>query len=386
MGVCSSHFEDKELIKFLDENTDANFCDYCDEVKPSINFDRFQKFVEEAVYSEYCEPYNEGAHYDPEENYYEDRFPFKTVHHTDELLDELLETYDYEIVEDLAGSFPDDYLTLSEAIWGPTKNEYFLGGWEKFKHIVKHEVRFLFFDPKLAEQYEDEYHESLNPAFVLDEVGKAILELGYISVIPSGSISLYRARQHKFEEEVINAKTLGSPPIQFAKANRMSPAVISMFYGALDVATCKAEVIDPTWKGSVLTIGEFTNLKEFNLIDFTDIEEIPSIFDIQNRHKRSIMGFIKSFVADLSIPVKPDDTVHIEYIPTQVVTEYLKLKFQKEHNVQGIMYKSVKYKGGLCAVLFTKNEDMLGLHEIGRENENDILALLEDSLATELII
>ncbi|MBS1682868.1 MAG: RES family NAD+ phosphorylase [Bacteroidetes bacterium] len=108
-----------------------------------------------------------------------------------------------------------------------------------------------FLIPNWAEQYEDEYHESLNPAFVLDEVGKAILELGYISAIPLGSLSLYRARQHKLKVEVSNAKTLGSPPSQFAKANRMSPAGISMFYGALDVETCKAEVIEVTRKGRV---------------------------------------------------------------------------------------------------------------------------------------
>jgi hypothetical protein len=98
------------------------------------------------------------------------------------------------------------------------------------------------------------------------------------------------------------------------------------------------------------------------------------------------MGFIKSFVADLSIPVQPDDTVHIEYVPTQVVTEYLKLKFRIEHNVQGILYKSVKSIGGLCAVIFTDNQQMLDLTESTRANENHILALIEDSLASELIL
>lgn len=386
MGICSSHFEDKALKKYIDDNVDSKYCDYCEEAKPSIDFDKFQEFVEEAVYSEYCEPYEEGAPYNSEEPYYEDRFPGINVEYTRELLDELLETYDYEIVEDLAGSFPDDYLTEREAIWGPTKNEYFIGGWDRFKQIIKHEVRFLFFDPKLAEQYEDEYHESLNPVFVLDEVGKAILELGYISTIPAGSLSLYRSRQHKLEENIVDAKAIGSPPLQSAKANRMSPAGISMFYGALDVNTCKAEVLDPNWKGSALTTAEFVSSKEINLIDFTDIGEVPSLFDKQNRHKRSIMGFIKSFVGDLSIPVKPDDTVHIEYIPTQAVTEYLRLKFQKEHNVQGILYKSVKNNGGLCAVLFTDNEHMIGLEEITRTNESHILVLVEESIITELIL
>lgn len=386
MGVCSSHFADKAVNKFINDNVDSEYCDYCEEKKPSIAFSKFQDFVEEAVYSEYCDPYEEGAHYDPEEAYYEDRFPFNTVHHTDELLDELLETNDYKIIEDLTSSFPDQCLTLREAIWGPTRIEYFLGSWLRFKTIVKHEVRFLFFDPKLAEKYEDEFSESLNPVSILFEVGKVILELGYISAIPAGSLSLYRARQHELEEEVMNAKTLGSPPPQIAKANRMSPAGISMFYGALDVDTCKAEIIDPTKKGTVLTYGEFTNLEQLNLIDFTSIGQVPSIFDKQNRYKRPIMGFIKSFVADLSIPVKPDDTVHIEYVPTQVVTEYLKLKFQKEHVVHGILYKSVKNNGGLCAVLFTNNEDMLGLNEVTWASANRIIALVEESITSELII
>lgn len=386
MGVCSIHFEDKALIKFIDDNVDSEYCDYCEEEKPSINFDRFQDFVEEAVYSEYCEPYEEGAPYNSEENYYEDRFPGITVQHTSELIDELLNTFDYEIVEDLASSFPDDYLTLREAIWGPTKNEYFLGGWDKFKQIIKYEVRFLFFDAKLTELYEDEFHESLNPAFVLDEVGKAILELGFITRIPVGELSLYRARQHKLTEAVNNAETLGSPPQRYAKANRMSPAGISMFYGALDVDTCRSEVIDENWKDSMLTVGEFVNIKEFNLIDFTDVGEIPSLFDEKNRVKRSIMGFVKSFVADLSIPVQPDDTVHIEYVPTQVVTEYLKLKFLQEHNVHGILYRSVKNNGGLCAVLFTDNQHMLSSTEIAHANKNHIMALVEDSIFTELIL
>lgn len=386
MGICSSHFEDKALKRFIDKNIDSEYCDYCEEEKPSIDFDKFQEFVEEAVYFEYCEPYEEGAPYNAEEAYYEDRFPGITVHYTRELIDELLETFDYDIVEDLASSFSDDYLTEREAIWGPTKNEYFIGGWDKFKQIIKHEVRFLFFDPKLAERYEDEYHESLNPAFVLDEVGKAILDLGYLSAFSVGSLSLYRARQHELKENVIDAKSIGAPPIKHAKANRMSPAGISMFYGALDINTCKAEVCDGNWKHSFLTTAEFVNIKEFNLIDFTDIGEIPSLFDKENRHKRSIMGFIKSFVADLSIPVKPDDTVHIEYVPTQVVTEFLKLKFQKEYNVQGILYKSVKNNGGLCAVLFTNNEEMIGLDEIALANESNILALVNESITSELIL
>jgi len=97
------------------------------------------------------------------------------------------------------------------------------------------------------------------------------------------------------------------------------------------------------------------------------------------------MGFIKSFVNDLSIPVKPDDSVHIEYVPTQVVTEYLKLKFRQEYNVQGILYKSVRNNEGLCVVLFAENSGMISFSQIEHANENHIVMLVDESITSELI-
>ena len=76
-------------------------------------------------------------------------------------------------------------------------------------------------------------------------------------------------------------------------------------------------------------------------MDFTKLKEIPSLFDLKNRDKRTVSKFLRGFIRDLSVPVKPDDSVHIEYIPTQVVTEFIKVILGREKNVNGIIYNSV---------------------------------------------
>jgi hypothetical protein len=62
------------------------------------------------------------------------------------------------------------------------------------------------------------------------------------------------------------------------------------------------------------------------------------------------------------------------------------MKFRLEYNIQGILYKSVKNQGGLCAVLFTDNQQMVELADSAGAHENEILALVEDSIATELVL
>ncbi|GCC50336.1 RES domain-containing protein [Chryseotalea sanaruensis] len=385
MGICSSHFSDRYIKKFIDKNISETFCDYCEDEKPSANFDKFYEFIEEAIYYEYVEPYESSAPYDPEPAYYQDRFPGLTVKWKYELIDELLDTYDYSIVEDVAASFPNDFLVERDRIWGPTKNEYFSWGWEKFKEIIKHKVRFLFFDSSLKTSFEDEYDESLNPTSVLDELRKAINELELIVYIPLHDLNVYRVRQHSRMEYISSAEKLGAAPNKSAKANRMSPAGISMFYGALDVETAKKEVINDSWKNSATTTAEFVNIKPLRLIDFTSLTEVPSLFDKANRHKRSIMGFILAFIGDLSLPVQPDDSVHIEYVPTQVVTEYLRLKLGNEYGVNGIFYNSVKNPGGKCAVIFADNEQSIDHMRLSSAQDSHLLVMLNDSIITEFI-
>lgn len=387
MGICSKHFKNSFIRSFIETNAKDSFCDYCDEEKQCADFEDVAEFIEDAVMSEYCEPYEEGAWYDPDGVYYEDRFPLITVYWTQDLLDELVELTDpreFEIIQNLASSFQHEYLTLKEAIWGPTTVEYLWGGWASFKDILKHKIRFLFFDHNLKDKFKDDNNESINPMLILEEVGKAIVDLGLIVDVAKNHFNIYRARQHNLSNYYASSDDLGSPPPNKAKANRMSPPGISMFYGALDCETCMREIEDVTNVNSAITYGEFVNLKPIKLVDFTGISAVPSIYDRQNRHRRPILGFLLSFIHDMSVPVKPDDSVHIEYIPTQVLTEYIKIKLGQTHDVQGILYNSVKNRGGKCAVLFVDSSQIIEIERYLSDDSHHTLALLNDSIFTEL--
>lgn len=384
--ICSFHFDDYAVKNFIKNNARFDYCDFCEESDHSMDFDDLCEFIKESIYYEYVEPYEAGAPYNPEEIYYEDRFIGVSVHYTRDLIAEYLETFDnFEIIEEISDTFEDDHLTLKEAIYGPTEAEYLIAGWSTFKDVIKHRIRFLFFDNDLIKTYQDKWNESLNPVYVLDEVTKAVVELSLIENYDKGSLSIYRTRQHLMTEIVSGSKELGSPPARLAKANRMSPPGISMFYGALDVFTSELEVIDDQWKNSVITTGEFLNTNSLKLINLTNIRDIPSIFDADERDKRSVIAFLSSFVKDLQIPVQPDNLVHIDYIPTQVVTEFFKVKLGKEYGVNGILYNSVKNTDGVCLVLFTSNDQMKDLQDI-RVDDESLVALIEESVIHKILV
>jgi len=372
--ICSKHIKDKEIKKFISDNGAIQLCKYCKKEKHSVSISDLANYIEECIEIEYDDPYSRGAPYNKEAEYYEDRFPGVSVYETTEILEDEIEVDDWQVIEDLSYNFGNGYWAEIDGIWGPTKSEYMKGGWESFKKILKHKIRFLFFSDSLKSDFDDEYGESLNPYFVLDEVGKGIKSLNLFRNFPKGKLRVFRGRQHKSSEILNTAHQLGSPPPNIAKANRMSPAGISMFYGAFDVETCEKEIEDVTWSDSTITTGKFKNLKPLTLIDFTKINSIPSLFDEANRHNRAIARFLKSFIRDLSVPVKPDDSVHIDYIPTQVVTEYLRVIVGRANQVDGIIYNSVKNPNNKCVVLFVENNEITDL--IKEEPDKSVTALL----------
>jgi len=108
----------------------------------------------------------------------------------------------------------------------------------------------------------------------------------------------------------------------------MSPAGIPMFYGAVDGYTAVAET--PTGrieKSQIISVAEFVSVKEFWVVDLSTLPRIPSRFSETSRHERGAIRFLHDFVSDLSKPVKKDGREHIEYVPTQIVTEYFRHVF-----------------------------------------------------------
>jgi hypothetical protein len=213
-------------------------------------------------------------------------------------------------------------------------------------------------DPAELNEIIEEEQDGVSASRMLDAIGEAVEEVELVRELPART-KLFRGRVGPRVRPYRSARSLGPPPPSKAVANRMSPAGIPMFYGALDEYTAAAETLLRRLKRSeALNIGAFETTENFYILDLTNIPGIPSLFSPE-RYLRPTLGFLLSFVSDLSKPIKKDDRVHTEYVPTQIITEYFRYSFHRNGGppIRGILYPSSRAKGGIaCVLFFTRKE------------------------------
>ena len=101
-----------------------------------------------------------------------------------------------------------------------------------------------------------------------------------------------------------------------------------------------------------------------------DIPRIPSIFepvaDTLEYDPRPPLIFLNYFAAELSMPIAGDCSVHVEYVPPQVVTEFVRTEFRHEGLLlDGIRYRSARHEGGTSLVLFASQDNLAGPNPAG---------------------
>jgi hypothetical protein len=177
---------------------------------------------------------------------------------------------------------------------------------------------------------------------------------------------IFRVRVHDPANRLLTAAELGTPSRGSARfSNRMSPAGIPMFYGAFDEQTAIAETYDASQGNQVvITVAEFVTARDFPVLDLTKLPQIPSLFDSDRRDTRPGLIFLNDFISDLSAPIEKNGREHIEYVPTQVVTEFFRhcYKHPTHGAVRGILYKSAQRTGGDCCVLFFESDHCCDMH------------------------
>lgn len=217
--------------------------------------------------------------------------------------------------------------------------------WESFKDLVKHSSRFFF--GSMVGSPDD---EALPAIGFFSELSRLIIEIPEIYPIPCPL--LHRGRMTPTEPDIVkysSAAELGPPPPEIAAANRMSPAGISMFYGSTDIDTAVAEIGAHSPYGHAIT-GEFTPAREIRLIDLTRLPGPPSIFDPDRWERYYAILFLREFIHDLTLPIDLDGREHIDYVPTQVFTEYLRYAFPAR--VDGLMFDSCQGPGANVVVFY----------------------------------
>ncbi|MBP0624019.1 HEPN-associated N-terminal domain-containing protein [Cupriavidus consociatus] len=349
--VCTRCVEDYALRDFIRKTGSTDHqCSYCSprsRGKTSIPFDSLVERIIEGIETEWGEPNNEGVAWD------------------DGWVGDVYDSYDL-LNDELDIGFASDKLredvqySLSDGQWCQ-KNFYELephqalsAGWQDFTNVVKHESRYVFFR---REESRDGWRgrEEIPPSEFLDALGSVISSCNLYTKLAKGTI-VCRLRVHNVGEKFRMARELGSPPPEAAKyPNRMSAAGISAFYAAFDKKTAVAETTtEPSKKPMAATLGKFELVRDLHLVDFTKLPPSPSIFEPDSHTRRHGIRFLHDFLRDFTAPIKKDGREHIEYVPTQVVAEYLRFvhKGRKGRSIDGILYPSARNQDAEACVLF----------------------------------
>lgn len=231
-------------------------------------------------------------------------------------------------------------------------------GWRDFSKFVTTEARYVFLNATPS-TYDEHQHDEMHPVQILEALSKITKELDLYSQIPK-TTEIYRVRIVDSGITLSSAAELGTPPLEYAKVpNRMSPAGISMFYGAFDFNTAILETYDQSLSSRKnAVVGIFYPTRDLKILDLSKSQFVPSIFESKAHAVRPWIMFLIEFMQDFTKPISRDDRSHIEYVPTQVVTEYFRHIFRTDENVKldGIIYPSSKSSGNTAMVLFASSE------------------------------
>lgn len=349
--VCSHHIKDDFIKKYIQTNGYKGKCNYCNTTKKIIDLSEVLKLIVTGVECLF-EDANDSRYYNKEgeHGFDGDTKLFYDLYYDDDLD---LKIDNYQLQEDIFNYLNNYQIVYCRKDEYSGEFDYLKGLWDYFKELVKHKARFVFHFKNTFSDYF--YH---NPAGILESVQQYILELNLFKTISTNE-KLYRCVQHKLEKEVKdNGKRIASNPIPNCKRNnRMSPPGISMFYCSPYKDICVSEVVDyDNASRPYYTTAYFTPRRDLKLVDLTNLPTIPSIFDKENNKHRVILFFLKEFIKDATKPINKDYEV-IDYVPTQIVTEYI--KYNPKLKVDGILYPSSKDSKKEDCVLFMNHEESL---------------------------
>lgn len=352
--VCIKHFDDPYLNEYIQENAHEGTCSYCGAMHTKVlDMKSFMQYINERLSQRLC-PLDDAnlplasSFYDDEE----EEIPgfsragvFILPNQAEQYDDVQNVMYNYglytsneQLNEDIESCFNEGFYTQAD-VFSEDKDKELSYAWDYFSKMVKNKKRYTFFqDPHFLRQ--EEWKDD-----VLTEINQ-ICENILVSQLPKGTF-IYRGRPNETGVPRTSFEELTAPPSKFAKENRMSATGISMFYGALDDNTPIQEIRNYA-PDVVIDLGKFELQRDLVVIDLFKIPEHLSFWMPQ--HFREYK-FLKQFHLEITRPI--DKNPSIEYVPTQIFTEYI--RFMNNNHIDGIIYRS-SLTGERNVVLFYDNE------------------------------
>ncbi|WP_430389049.1 HEPN-associated N-terminal domain-containing protein [Dyella sp. 20L07] len=359
--ACPRCVGDSYLKKIVRSDLTSPRCDYCGRrshipIAASINV--LLEVIYPAVNAYFNEPSDAGVPWDEGEYQVEGWS-----------MGEILESLGFDghadLVQDVIDAEANDagWVPAAGGHWASShEHDLLLASWRAFAHTVKHVTRFHFSNMPPS--------ESNGPGDIdirdwLPALGKQLKPL--VTTLPVGT-EVFRARiqspDHPWRP---TGDQLTAPPPEKATAGRMNPAGIRYLYTAFDKATALREVGIMNPPTDPVYVASFTLTRPLRVVNLTKGVLLPSSFDLGHKGKRERVLFIRGFIRAISAPVIKDSREHLDYVPSQVVCEYLAQVFQTKggERLGGLIFPSSVHEGGRNLVVFPSEEHFTqGFHGV----------------------
>ena len=366
--VCASHFDDVYLRKKVYAIGEKGVCSYCGKKRQVANMQEFGEFISVKVHEHYDNVHDAAllsadSFYDNEDEEIPGFREFcgyivpdeaECYDSTSDLLYDLgFDVDNDDLREDVEDIFSTQEWVSRDILSTERKDVWMSKLWEKFSSMVKYQRRFTFlaepaFLGSIKKTKEKYPVEDTNILSVLS----SLINKTKLKTFLNSSKVFYRARKVDKIESEYGFDDITSPPDSSAFQNRMSPAGISMFYASFDKETAQEEAAGDDPVG--ILIGTFRPRRNLHVVDLTAIPKKLSYW--MDHYQENI--FLKRFNEEVTKPVDPDDK-DIEYIPTQVFTEYLRYMFKDSVGkpIDGIIFGSSRETKNKNLVLFCGQKD-----------------------------
>jgi hypothetical protein len=348
--ICIDCVKPEPLKKHVAMNGQPHPCRYCGTSGTAVTADSLFGYIYDRVRENVAD--EDGLSQFEYGMIYEGGADDIAVQGIDVVLSEWFDLGDELYFEELLGSVPTEFKTNARghethfySDGGLLERNFYEDRWAAFIEDIRHAHRF--FNPRAR--------GFLDAVFAFLLVEETTLRPECVRTMACGE-PLFRARTadgyHQVKALVENlASQFGPTPKDKAGSQRMTPNGISALYCALQRETCLSEIRSITGD-HVVSVG-LTPTTHLKLLDLTRLERLEpperTLLDVGYLDNLHLKTFINSLVKKMSRPKGRND--ELSYLSTQVVFEYLRLRFGAQ--VDGLVFPSVQTgEQGTNVVLF----------------------------------
>lgn len=349
--ICFSCFSNQDLRAWIRKHDGPRGCDACGKFDSStVEFHKVVRHIEHCIRRYYGRAIDQLGYCSAEGGYLGEHWNSWDMldrvgltlprDHTGALYSAIARS----MTEEPWCDFDAGALDLDHALWS---------SWEAFCVTVKHKRRFFFHATGRDDQ------DSFTPASLLSGIAHASEVLGLVVEFPPGW-GLWRARPDIPKGQRVKALDFGPPPVERAlQSNRMNPSGIPMLY----LASSKTTALKET-RAEQAKVGLWRSARPIRILDLRRLPPVPSIFSDEAREKALTLSFLHEFANDIMKPVARNNQVHIDYLPSQVVTEFMRDYAFEVGTLDGVAYRSTVHQRGWNVALFLGPVELgLATHE-----------------------